>query len=219
MLIDTSTSSRTIDSTSRPTYPTSVNFDASTLRKGAPARRARRRAISVFPTPVGPIMMMLFGRISSRISSGAWCGASGCAPRWRRPSSRLPVPRCSGRAPPRSCAAAAPRARGAAPPVSARGAGPAVPGSGSVPPSQLQNADVGVRVDADLGGDLERALHDLLRRELGRAQQRAGGRQRVAAARPDREDAVVGLDQLTRAGEHVALLLVRDDEQRLEPPQ
>ena len=71
MLIDTSTSSRTMDSTSRPTYPTSVNLDASTLRKGAPARRASRRAISVFPTPVGPIMMMLFGRISSRMSSGA----------------------------------------------------------------------------------------------------------------------------------------------------
>jgi hypothetical protein len=60
-----------MDSTSRPTYPTSVNFEASTLRKGAPASRASRRAISVFPTPVGPIMMMLFGTISSRICSGA----------------------------------------------------------------------------------------------------------------------------------------------------
>jgi len=49
-----------------------VNFDASTFTNGAPARRASRRAISVFPTPVGPIMMMLFGRISSRMSSGAW---------------------------------------------------------------------------------------------------------------------------------------------------
>jgi len=49
-----------------------VNFEASTFRNGAPASRARRRAISVLPTPVGPIMMMLFGMISSRISSGAW---------------------------------------------------------------------------------------------------------------------------------------------------
>ncbi len=64
-----------MDSTSRPTYPTSVNFEASTFTKGAPARRARRRAISVFPTPVGPIMMMLLGTISSRRSSGT---------RWRR---------------------------------------------------------------------------------------------------------------------------------------
>src|SRR5438093_474646 len=35
------------------------------------ARRLARLAISVLPTPVGPIMMMLFGMISSRISSGA----------------------------------------------------------------------------------------------------------------------------------------------------
>ena len=64
-----STRSRTIDSTSRPTYPTSVNFEASTFTKGDPASRARRRAISVFPTPVGPIMIRLLGRISSRSSS------------------------------------------------------------------------------------------------------------------------------------------------------
>jgi hypothetical protein len=59
-----------IDSTSRPTYPTSVNFDASTLMKGACASFARRREISVFPTPVGPIMMMFLGAISSRNGSG-----------------------------------------------------------------------------------------------------------------------------------------------------
>jgi hypothetical protein len=42
-----------------------VNFDASTLTKGAAASLASRRAISVFPTPVGPIMMMLLGTISA----------------------------------------------------------------------------------------------------------------------------------------------------------
>ena len=31
--------------------------------------RANRLAISVFPTPVGPIIKMFFGVISSRISS------------------------------------------------------------------------------------------------------------------------------------------------------
>ena len=75
MSIALSTRSRTIPSTSRPTYPTSVNFDASTLTNGAPASFANRRAISVLPTPVGPIRMMLLGEISSRIASGA---------RWRR---------------------------------------------------------------------------------------------------------------------------------------
>ena len=43
-----------MDSTSRPTYPTSVNLVASIFRNGELARRARRRAISVLPTPVGP---------------------------------------------------------------------------------------------------------------------------------------------------------------------
>ena len=73
--IDTAVSarSRTIESTSRPTYPTSVNFDASTLMNGAPARRASRRAISVLPTPVGPISMMFFGAISSRIGGCTCC--------------------------------------------------------------------------------------------------------------------------------------------------
>ena len=48
----------------------SVNFEASTLTNGDCARRARRRAISVLPTPVGPIIRMFFGAISSA-SSGA----------------------------------------------------------------------------------------------------------------------------------------------------
>src|SRR5438093_13666796 len=43
--------------------------------KGASARRARRRAISVLPTPVGPIMRMFLGVISCRRGS-ATC--------WRR---------------------------------------------------------------------------------------------------------------------------------------
>src|ERR1700746_2809487 len=42
---------------------------------GASARRARRRAISVLPTPVGPIIRMFFGAISLR---------SGSATCWRR---------------------------------------------------------------------------------------------------------------------------------------
>ncbi len=36
---------------------------------GARARRARRRAISVLPTPVGPIIRMFFGVISARSGS------------------------------------------------------------------------------------------------------------------------------------------------------
>ena len=65
MPIESSNRSRMMDSTSRPTYPTSVNFDASTLMNGELSSFASLRAISVFPTPVGPIMMMFLGEISS----------------------------------------------------------------------------------------------------------------------------------------------------------
>ena len=57
-----------VGSTSRPTYPTSVNLVASTLRNGALARRASRREISVLPQPVGPIIRMFLGSTSSRRS-------------------------------------------------------------------------------------------------------------------------------------------------------
>mmetsp|Transcript_7139 Transcript_7139/g.18278 ORF Transcript_7139/g.18278 Transcript_7139/m.18278 type:complete len:512 (-) Transcript_7139:230-1765(-) len=67
-----STRSRMICSTSRPTKPTSVNLVASTLMNGAPISLASRLAISVLPTPVGPIMRMFLGVISSR-SGGGTC--------------------------------------------------------------------------------------------------------------------------------------------------
>ena len=62
-----------MDSTSRPTYPTSVNLLASILRKGDFANLARRLAISVLPTPVGPIIIIFLGAISSRSGSGTCC--------------------------------------------------------------------------------------------------------------------------------------------------
>src|SRR3954470_10565038 len=40
---------------------------------GAPTSWARRRAISVLPTPVGPIRMMFFGVTSLRRSGGSCC--------------------------------------------------------------------------------------------------------------------------------------------------
>ena len=69
---DCSTKSRIMPSTSLPTYPTSVNFDASTFTNGACAIFAKRLAISVLPTPVVPIIRILLGIISDRISSSAF---------------------------------------------------------------------------------------------------------------------------------------------------
>src|SRR5215831_3025978 len=40
---------------------------------GHPASRASRRAISVLPTPVGPIIRIFLGRTSSAISGGSFC--------------------------------------------------------------------------------------------------------------------------------------------------
>ena len=45
-------------------------FVASTLTNGAPVSRASRRAISVLPTPVGPIIRIFLGAISARMASG-----------------------------------------------------------------------------------------------------------------------------------------------------
>jgi len=52
-----------------------VNLLASTFRNGEFASFASRRAISVLPTPVDPIMRMFFGMTSSAMSGSS---------RWRR---------------------------------------------------------------------------------------------------------------------------------------
>mmetsp|Transcript_66394 Transcript_66394/g.182115 ORF Transcript_66394/g.182115 Transcript_66394/m.182115 type:complete len:279 (-) Transcript_66394:121-957(-) len=65
--------SRMIWSTSFPTKPTSVNLVASTLMNGAFASFASLRATSVFPTPVGPIIRMFFGMMSSFSGDGTCC--------------------------------------------------------------------------------------------------------------------------------------------------
>jgi len=85
-----------IESTSRPWKPTSVNLVASTFTNGASASLARRRATSVLPQPVGPIIRMFFGTISVRRASGTRRRlqrarralatarlASGCPTMWR----------------------------------------------------------------------------------------------------------------------------------------
>jgi hypothetical protein len=48
-------------------------LDASIFKNGELSSLASRRAISVFPTPVGPIMIMFFGKISSASSGNTFC--------------------------------------------------------------------------------------------------------------------------------------------------
>src|ERR687890_310668 len=85
--------------------------------------------------------------------------------------------------------------------------------------ARLEHGDVGVRVDADLTGDGERLAHDVGRAELRAGGGRTGGGERIRATRADGEDAVVGLDQLTSAGDDEAVLRVGDGEERLEPTE
>mmetsp|Transcript_33674 Transcript_33674/g.82607 ORF Transcript_33674/g.82607 Transcript_33674/m.82607 type:complete len:264 (-) Transcript_33674:155-946(-) len=66
MVMPMSIRSLMIMSTSLPWNPTSVNLVASTLMKGESVIFARRRAISVLPQPVGPIIRMFLGTMSSR---------------------------------------------------------------------------------------------------------------------------------------------------------
>ncbi len=56
--------------TSWPTYPTSVNLVASTRKNGAFVNLASRRAIYVFPDPVGPEIRIFFGVTYFFIISG-----------------------------------------------------------------------------------------------------------------------------------------------------
>jgi hypothetical protein len=81
---------------------------------------------------------------------------------------------------------------------------------------------IDVGVDADFRGDAHRTAHDLLGVERHR-HQRAGGGERIIAARADRrrrpEFVRLGLEHVARARQREARPLVGDDEHRLEPAQ
>src|SRR5450830_175794 len=138
--------------------------------KGASASLARRRAISVLPTPVGPIIRMFFGVISWR------SGSSTC---WRRQrlrkamaTARLALPwptTCLSSSPTISCGVMF------------------IWFMGSVQGFD----DVGkVGVDAQLAGDGQRFLDDVSRGQFRVLEQGLGGGLGVYAARTDGADAV-----------------------------
>src|SRR5438270_12638361 len=84
---------------------------------------------------------------------------------------------------------------------------------------QFLDGDVAVRVDADVAGDLERALGDLARAELRGVDHGARGGERVRPARADGDDAAFGLDDVAGAGDEERLVRVGDDDERLELAQ
>src|SRR5271163_3233623 len=156
---------------------------------GASARRASRRAISVFPTPVGPIIRMFLGVISSRKASGtrrrrqrlrsatATARLASACPTTNRSSSET-ISRGENSVmppPPRFAWSPFPALRvrrGLAPPhsspVQRSGTGEgdhAEHGGGGAPnrrPSQHFHHQLAVGVDADVGGDAHGAAGDVL---------------------------------------------------------
>src|SRR5512132_3487972 len=167
--------------------------------KGASASFARRRAISVLPTPVGPIIRMFFGVISARIDS------STC---WRRQrlrsaiaTARLALPwptMCRSSSETISCGVIA---------LVGNWRGAASRGTASVTSVERFDDMVLVRVDAELAGDLERLLDDVPGRELGVLEQRACRGVGVRPAGADRDQAVLGLQHVAVAGDDQRRLL------------
>src|SRR3954471_14709766 len=144
---------------------------------GASARRARRRAISVLPTPVGPIIRIFFGVISWR---------SGSATCWRRQRFRsaIATERFARPWPTMYLSSSCTISCGVMPPMGA--ASSLFKGNISLEKS-LQPFDgaLVVRVDADVGGDGERLVDDFLRAERRILQKPASRRLRIRSAGAD----------------------------------
>src|SRR5204863_8431093 len=167
--------------------------------KGASASLARRRAISVLPTPVGPIIRMFFGVISPRSFS------STC---WRRQRLRNAI------ATARFALAWPTMWRSNSETISCG----VMLDLYSMSVQRLDDV-VLVRVDAEFAGNLERFLDDFFRRELGVRQQCPRARVRIRAARADRDDAMLRFEHIAVAGDDQRRLAVRDGQHRLEAAQ
>src|SRR6056297_646446 len=170
---------------------------------GARASRARRRAISVLPTPVAPIMRMFFGVIS--LLSG-----SGTCTRRQRFLSAMATARLALSWPTMCLSSSWTISLGVID-MSLR------PGFGVA--GEFLDGDETVGVDADVAGDLERLLDDLPRAEVGVLQEGAGGRLCVGAAGADGHEVELGLDHVAVARDDQRGVLVGDAQQRLEPAQ
>src|SRR5262245_53331294 len=201
-MMATSTRSRTICSTSRPTYPTSVNLVASTLRNGAPASLARRLEISVLPTPVGPIIKMFFGSTSSRRRS------SSCSRRQRLRSAIATA----------RLASVCPMMKRSSSETISRGEKSVIGPHSLRLGRQRFDRHAAVGIDADVGGDRQGLAYDGFGVEIA-VDERAGGGQRIIAAGADAHHASLRLQHVAGAGEHQRDVVVGDDHHRLEATQ
>src|SRR5689334_18200643 len=144
------------------------------------ASRASRRAISVLPTPVGPIIRMFFG-----VTSSAMSGASRC--RRTRLRSAMATARLALAWPMTNLSSSATICRG----VSESTDDAVRSGRKMGTPSQLLDREVSIGVDADVAGNPHRLFDDLARVEGAVLRERPCRGQRVGAAGADGDDAVV----------------------------
>src|SRR5215210_4822310 len=85
--------------------------------------------------------------------------------------------------------------------------------------ARLENRDVGVGVDADLGGDLQSLANDIASWKLGVLDERARRRHGVWTAGSDGENSIIGLDDVASARDDESVLAIGDGEQSFEPSQ
>src|SRR5213083_3810374 len=148
--------------------------------KGASASRARRRAISVLPTPAGPIMRMFLGVISRR---------RGSPTRWRRQRflRAIATARFARVWPTMYLSSSWTISWGVMEDMGAEaesgGSRDCTRPWTAAALVQRFDDDLLIGVDAQVGGDREGFANDGLRVELGIFEERARGRLRVRASR------------------------------------
>src|SRR5690554_2808776 len=178
--------------------------------KGAWASLARRRAISVLPTPVGPIMRMFLGVISLR-------SASSTCIRRQRLRSAIATARLALAWPMMCLSSSWTISRGVIDmetflrcclrqPLLALS-------------REFLDGEVAVGVDADVAGDVERFLDDLACRQVGILDQRGGSRLRKRAAEADGDQLPLGFHHIAVARNHQNGVLIGDDQQRFQAAQ
>src|SRR5882757_5066126 len=163
--------------------------------KGASASRARRRAISVLPTPVGPIIRMFLGVISCRRGSPTCC-------RRQRFLRAIATARFA-RVWPTMCLSSSWTISWGVMEDMGREAGgrgsrdSTGPGALAVLVQSFDD-DLLVGVDAQVGGDREGLANDGLRVELGIFEERPRSRLRVGASRADCDQSQLRLDDVAQ---------------------
>src|ERR1700712_1254868 len=165
---------------------------------GALASFARRRAISVLPTPVGPIIRMFFGVTSTRSSSGS------CMRR-QRLRRAIATARLASSWPMIWRLSSWTISRGVMDIVidgpQAQTSRGTVAATGLFGEILLLNGLVVVGEDADIAGNAKGGLDDFAGRQIGLFQQCAGRRLSIAAAGTHGDQAIFRFDHVTVAGD------------------